>query len=153
MKQLFSALLCIIALLSLSIPAYASNDANFDMQIISNSETTSNDGICVTEELFSSIVYSSSSTQRGSKTKTYTVDGTKMAMITVFAEFCYNGSTVSVVSKKISKKELYNGWTFSQSSFTSSGGTVTLKGNLKKNGYPSKNVSISITCDKNGKLK
>ena len=75
-----------------------------------------------------------------------------IAEIWIDATFRYDGNTVSVVSKSISKCETYDGWSFKQSSFTSSGGTVTLTGKLTKLLVLNANVNISLTCDKNGNI-
>ncbi len=82
--------------------------------------------------------------------KKYYDNGTLIGEIALTVTFCYDGSMVSVVSKSISKCETYDGWSFKQSSFSSSGGTVTLTGNLNKLLVLSTNVNISLTCDKNG---
>ena len=87
-----------------------------------------------------------------SKYREYTYNGEIIAYIEISAIFRYDGNTVSVVSKSISKCETYDGWSFKQSSFTSSGGTVTLTGKLSKLLLLNASVNISLTCDKNGNI-
>lgn len=84
--------------------------------------------------------------------KKYYDDGALVAEIALTATFRYDGNTVSVVSKSISKCETYDGWSFKQSSFTSSGGTVTLTGKLSKLLVLNASVKISFTCDENGNI-
>lgn len=71
--------------------------------------------------------------------------------ITIHATFKFDGSGVKVISKEIVQCSTYDGWKFSQTGFTSSGGTVTLSGKLSK-GLSSKSISLSLSCDKNGNL-
>jgi hypothetical protein len=86
------------------------------------------------------------------KAQTYHKNGVVIAQIAVTASFQYDGKTVSVLSKKVYQKDTYQGWSFTQTSFTSSGGTVRLKGTLKKSGNSSVSVDLSMTCDKNGNI-
>lgn len=63
----------------------------------------------------------------------------------------HDGSSVSVVSKELTKCETYDGWSFSSSSLTSSGGTITFSGKLKK-GLASLDVKLTLSCDKDGNI-
>lgn len=74
-----------------------------------------------------------------------------IATIEVSGTFSYDGDTVSVRSKEVVRCDTYDNWSFSQTGFTSSGGTITLSGKLSK-GLSSKNISMSLSCDKNGNL-
>lgn len=87
----------------------------------------------------------------GTKTRTFTYNGETIAEISLMATFRYNGSTVSVVSKSVSNYTTYDGWSYQQNSLTSSGGTATLIGKLKK-GPLSTSVNFSITCDASGNI-
>ena len=75
-----------------------------------------------------------------------------MAIIAFSATYRYDGSSVSVISKTVIQTDVYNGWTFTQKSFTSSGGTVTLTGKLSKWLIFNNSISMSMTCDKNGNI-
>lgn len=86
------------------------------------------------------------------RTQTFKKSGVKIAEIGVTGVFRYDGSTVSVTSKIVSPKTTYDGWSFSQSSFTSSGGTIKLSGKLTKLLNTSVPVSITLSCDKDGNI-
>lgn len=151
MKRLYSTLLCVIVLIGLVMPAKAVDCADILEQVTVEEEIIIGNRVIATEE--ATTPFSSSSiTIPATKTKKYSKNGKVIANIGVTAEFCYNGTSVKVVSKKISPKALYDGWSFIQSSFTSSGGTVSLKGRLEKSGVSPITVSITITCDKNGNI-
>lgn len=78
---------------------------------------------------------------------------TLIAVIAFEATYSYTGTSVSVVSKTVTQTDTYSGWSFKQTSFTSSGGTVTLEGKIR---YllilNSSAFSMSMTCDKNGNI-
>ena len=151
MKRLCYTLLCVIILVGLVVPARAVDCTNMLEQVTVEEEISIGNEVVVTGE--GTTPFSSSSiTIPATKTKKYSKNGKVIASISVTAEFSYNGTSVKVVSKKISKKALYDGWSFVQSSFTSSGGTVSLKGRLEKSGVSPITVSITLTCDKNGEI-
>ena len=151
MKRLCSTLLCMIVLIGVAVmPAEAVDNADaLDEVTVEETITVENR---VAAGGTTAVPLSSSTVATVTKTKKYTTSGKVVANIAVTAEFSYNGSSVKVLSKKVSKKEVYSGWSFTQSSFTSSGGTVTLKGSLKKTGVSAVPVSLKITCDKNGNI-
>lgn len=91
-------------------------------------------------------------TRDSERTKVYKYDGEVIAEITITGKFTYNGSYAVVNSKSISKCETYNGWSFQQTSFTVSGGTITLTGKLTKLFHEARTVSISLTCDAYGNI-
>ncbi len=82
----------------------------------------------------------------------YSPFGEQAASITITGTFSYDGSTVYVLSKSITNLATFNGWHFTLSSFSSSGGTITLSGTLTKALLPSVNISMSLTCDANGNI-
>ena len=130
----------------------ALTDSKYPNEIISVSQEVLEDGIeiitvtTVTESTFRSM------SKAYTREQTFIRDGVTIGVIAINATFRYDGNTVSVVSKSISKCETYDGWSFKQSSFTSSGGTVTLTGKLTKLLVLNANVNISLTCDKNGNI-
>ncbi len=141
-------LLCAALLLGLTVPALAAEN----VQTISRTEVDLGNGFSYTETLTVSPALSRASAQKtGSKSQDFTYNGTKVAVIGISGTFQYDGSSVGVVSKSVSQKTLYDGWAFSQSSFTSSGGTITLTGTLSK-GTAKVSVNLSLTCDKNGNI-
>lgn len=151
MKRLCSTLLCMIVLIGVAVmPAEAVDNADALGQVAVEETIVVGNRVAAAGTV--AVPLSGSTTVPVTKSKKYTTSGKVIANIAVTAEFSYNGSSVKVLSKKVSKKEVYSGWSFTQSSFTSSGGTVTLKGSLKKTGVSAVPVSIKITCDKNGNI-
>jgi hypothetical protein len=151
MKRLLLILMtCVLFLSSISF-ASAATSVNEFVPVEQYEETYDEDGITIVEEL--TVYQLARSTQRTvRKTRTYKKNDTTIAIIAVTAVFSYNGSTVSVSSKKVSQSDTYEGWKYSQTSFTSSGGTVTLSGKLTKLLNSTVPVSVTITCDANGNI-
>lgn len=156
MKKFTSLLLCSLLLLSLFVPVSALDAAPADSQTASTQTVSTQtidlgDGLTVTEEL---IINDQARTASRSATKkqTFSDNGTTIAEIAITGVFRYDGSTVSVSSKLVSQKDTYDGWSFTQNSFTSSGGTITLAGKLTKPLRVSVSVNIKLTCDKNGNI-
>lgn len=151
MKKFTSLLLCSLLLLSLFVPVSALDAAPADSQAASTQTIDLGDGLTVTEEL---IINDQAKTASRSATKkqTFSDNGTTIAEIAITGVFRYDGSTVSVSSKLVSQKDTYDGWSFTQNSFTSSGGTITLAGKLTKPLRVSVSVNIKLTCDKNGNI-
>lgn len=149
MKRIFSLLLSLLLLVSLAVPAAAVDSA--PEQTVSTHTVDLGDGWTMTEEL---IVQDQARTasKSANRTQTFKKSGVKIAEIGVTGVFRYDGSTVSVTSKIVSPKTTYDGWSFSQSSFTSSGGTIKLSGKLTKLLNTSVPVSITLSCDKDGNI-
>ena len=150
MKRLLIIMMCTFMLLSLAVPCFAS-EAGESCVVQSNVRTLDNGIILVRETALNNSLARSMSRAYTDK-YTFYHDGELIAEIWIDATFRYDGNTVSVVSKSISKCETYDGWSFKQSSFTSSGGTVTLTGKLTKLLVLNANINISLTCDKNGNI-
>lgn len=151
MKKFLSLILCLATLFSLTIPCFAL-ETTTEPQVFLSEETTTEDGITITDTLTVYDQAARSSTRKATRERTITKSGTTIAIIAITATFRFDGSTVSVVSKSVSKKETYDGWTFTQTSFTSSGGTVTLKGTLTKLLCPRYAVNMTLSCDKDGNI-
>lgn len=151
MKTIGTLLLCFILLFGSCFSASAYDGDSTKQTNIQTIVMEDGSEVVVTEEL---IINDSAraSTRSATKRQSFTKNGTTIAVIALTAEFSYTGSTVSVVSKELSECTLYNNWSYSQTSLTSSGGTVTLSAKLKKLLNTSVPVSISITCDKNGNI-
>lgn len=147
MKKLATFILCIAFAFSLSAPVLAAPHSN----IVYSNVTTLENGMSLTEEIID--VSSARSTDKAYICRsTYAQDGETMAIIAFSATYRYDGSSVSVISKTVIQTDVYNGWTFTQKSFTSSGGTVTLTGKLSKWLIFNNSISMSMTCDKNGNI-
>lgn len=151
MKRFLALFLSSVLLLSSLSLASAAPLPEESVSVEHYEEVYEEDGVTVTEEL---TVYSNarSNQKTAYKTGTYEKSGTTIAEITLKAVFSYNGSSVSVLSKSVSQCNTYNGWSFSQTSLTSSGGTVTLTGKLTKLLNSSVSVNLTLSCDKDGNI-
>lgn len=93
-----------------------------------------------------------SSTKGYTRTKTIRYDGIIIGKIAVYGSFKYDGTTVSVVSKRVNQADTYEGWSYKQNSFTSSGGTITLDAKLTKLLVMNIPFTITLSCDKDGNI-
>jgi len=142
MKRIFVLLFAVMLLFS-GIPfAHAAETVR--------TEFTTQDGITVIDEL---VVESNSraTDKAGTRTRTYKDGDTTIAVVAIRVVFRYDGTTSRVISQSVTRSDTYDGWSYSQTSFTASGATATLQFKLKKliYSYP---YSISLTCDKDGNL-
>lgn len=147
MKRIFSILICFVLLISLAVPALAAETQT----VLSRSESLTEDGIMVIDELVAYPQMRSSEKSYG-HSKTFSSNGTTIAVIAIQGTFRYDGNTVSVASKSVTQTSTYDGWSYSQTSFTSSGGTITLSGKLTKPLHPSISFTMTLTCDKDGNI-
>lgn len=147
MKKILSFLICTILLISTALPSYATESTN----VISCEEFILDNGfICIDEISVNNL--SRSSNKEAVRNWTIKDGDTVIAKIEMTVVFHYDGSSVSVVSKSVTQKDTYDGWSYKQTSFTSSGGTVTLKFKLTKWLILSNSYTMTLTCDKNGNL-
>lgn len=147
MKRILSLCITIILLISAATPVSAVDQGD---PVLRN-ETILDCGIICIEEI--TVCSNARASQKQAvKNSTFKRDGTTIAVIAYEAVFQYDGSTVSVVSKSITQVDTYDGWSFKQNSFTSSGGTVTLTGKLSKLLILNTSVNLTLTCDKNGNI-
>jgi hypothetical protein len=150
MKRLFSVILGLVMTLCLFTPAQAVEivPATASSTI---TEIDLGNGITIMKEIVTTQLARTTTSTVEAK-NVYTSEKVVIATIAIAATFQHDGKTVSVLTKKVSQKDTYQGWSFTQTSFTSSGGTVRLKGTLKKSGNSSVSVDLSMTCDKNGNI-
>ncbi len=95
----------------------------------------------------------STNTKTATRTKSiYSSSDVLLAIISFKATFQYDGNSVSVLSKTVTQTDTYNGWSYSQTSFSSSGGTVILEGKLTKMIIFVKQFTMTLTCDVNGNI-
>ena len=134
---------------SLLVPAAAQDTVS--AQTVRTQTIDLGDGWTVTEELIINDQARTAS-RAATKKQSFSKNGEAIADIAITGVFRYDGSTVSVSSKVVSQKDTYNGWSFTQNSFTSSGGTITLTGKLTKPLRVSGSVNMKLTCDKNGNI-
>lgn len=147
MKKLLSLIICFILIASATIPTYAASQD----KVLYLQEYTLDNGIVVKDEI---IIHSQArdSYKTATRKATFTKDDTTIAIIAFQATFRFDGSTVAVIAKSITQTDTYEGWSYKQTSFTSSGGTVTLEGKLTKLLIFNQTFSLSMTCDKNGTI-
>lgn len=147
MKKLSLLLFVIILFASFSFPVYATENS----QVIYANETTLENGLTIITEITESSV-SRSTDKAYSNTKTIKDGDTIVAIIQITATFRYDGSTVSVVTKGVTRADTYDGWSYVQNSFTSSGGTVTLNAKITKWLIINTTFTMTLSCDKNGNI-
>ncbi len=122
-----------------------------DSVVTTNIEYIDNDITVITEFSVSNNARSTYE-KTASVSKTYKKGNETIAKIGISGTFQYDGNTVKVKSKSVTPKTVYSGWSFSQDSFTSSGGKISLSGELKKLFTTNMSVDISLSCDKNGNI-
>ena len=147
MKRYLSIMLCVIVLFSLSSATFAAERKN----VIYYSETVLDCGITVVDEIIDCSP-ARATDKTFTRTNTFKDGDTVIAIVAVRATFRYDGTTVSVVSKSVVQSDTYNGWNYKQTSFTSSGGTVTLNAKLTKLLVFNNPFTITLSCDKNGNI-
>lgn len=148
MKKLITVLLCLMVISICILPCSAVDNR----EVIFYAEEALENGIVVVDTITENNPISRSMSRSVTREKIYYFNDEVIAEIAITATFRYDTQSVSVVSKSISKCETYDGWTFKQTSFTTSGGTVSLTGKLTKLLVLNANVSISLTCDENGNI-
>lgn len=134
-------------------PIYAQEHTSGEApQLLYSITKTLEYGIVVTDEIYV-FPEKKSDTQTAVRTRTFkTETGSMMATISFTATFYYTGSYVTVVSKAVTQTDTYNGWSYSQTSFVGSGGTVTLEGKLTKLLILIEPFTMSLSCDVNGHI-
>ena len=147
MKKLSILLFTVLLLTSLISPAFAAEES----QIIYLEENSLENGLTVITEITENSVYRSTD-KAYTNTKTIKDGETVVAVIAITATFRYDGYTVSVVAKGVTRSDTYNGWNYVQNSFTSSGGTVTLDAKITKWLIFNTPFTMTLSCDKNGKI-
>lgn len=147
MKKILSALLCFAMLLAFCIPVSATAQES----LLYYQETDLGNGKVLIDEV---IEHSQARATGKTVTRRSTIkDGdTVIGIIAFQATFHYDGSTVSVASKSVTQTDTYEGWSYVQNSFTSSGGTVVLSAKLTKWIVLNQSFTMSLTCDKDGNI-
>ena len=147
MKRFLSCTLCLVLLTSIFCPAYATEQT----EVIHSEVILLEDDVAVLDEII--VISSPRATDKtATRRKTISKGDTVIGIIAFQATFRYDGSNVSVISKSVTQTDTYDGYSYSQTSFTSSGGTVTLEGKLSKLLVYNHSFTMSLTCDKNGNL-
>lgn len=151
MKKLLTLLLSIILLLSLNIGVSAAS--NESGTVIYLQETATDDGYMIIDKVILHPQLARSGVETATRTKTFYKEDTLIAEIAFTATFRYDGTTVSVMSKAVTRTDTYDGWNYKQQSFTSSGGTVTLTAKLTKLLiFSSSPFTMGLSCDTDGNI-
>lgn len=89
-------------------------------------------------------------TKKATKQDVYKFNGSQIATVSITASFGYDGSSSWVNSASVSKS-VSSGWTYSNESITTSGGTAAVTATLTKNPY---NVAVYtyISCSPDGEI-
>lgn len=147
MKKGILIALCLI-LLANSVPVYAAEATSSAIaeETAPSSEITSVDRLIIENS------NARTNEKTATREKTFYDGDTVIAVIAFRATFRYDGSSVSVVSKTVTQTDTYEGWSYKQTSFTSSGGTVTLEGKLTKWLIFNSPFTMGMTCDKDGNI-
>lgn len=147
MKKTVSLLVICVLIFTLICPVLAT-PANEEAYL---QEYTLENGLRVVDSITVHSNNRASTTSAERKRSFYDGD-TLVAYIRFIADFRYDGSTVSVVSKTITNTNTYDGWSYVQNSFTSSGGTVTLNAKITKWLIFNTPFTMTLSCDKNGNI-
>ena len=157
MKRFVIFLSCLLLLQAFCLcpTLAATNDEN--VEIISSQVISLGNGITIEDVLTAKDNQSilSSTTPKGrtaTRTQSIKDKGSTVVVITVQASFRFDGSTVTTVSKSVTRKDTYDGWKYVENSFTANGGCVTLDGKITKHLVLNIPFKFSITCDKNGNI-
>lgn len=152
MKRVFAFVCCLILTFSAVAQVSAADSIDDQQEVLYFKTEDLGNGITVTTEITVAPTSSRATDKSATCSQTYTKNDTVIAVITIQGTFRYDGSTVRVVSKSVTQTTTYNGWSYSQTSFTSSGGTITLTGKLTKLFSLNVPVNLSLTCDKDGNI-
>ena len=154
MKKVFALALCLLLLAQGILPASAAalSTAEPAGTLLYRQEIVLENGLTLIDEVYE-YAQGRSTDKIGRRTLTIcNSDNVVLGIISFEAVFRYDGSTVSVVSKTVTQTDTYEGYSYKQNSFTSSGGTVTLAGKLTKLLIFNHSFTMSLTCDVNGNL-
>lgn len=152
MKRIILTFCCLALILAFVPHAAAANETGTTDNVIYYSEKILENGLIMIDQI-TDITTARSTDKTVERTNTYKDGNTVIAVITIQGTFQYDGNSVSVISKSITQLDTYNGWSFTQDSFTSSGGTITLKGTLKwLLLFNSSSFTMTLSCDKNGNI-
>ncbi len=146
MKKLLAFFLCPLLVVSLSMPTFAAGQT----EVIYSEETVLEDGTVVKDEVI--VTSNTRATEKtATRRKTFTQNDETIAIIAFTATFRYDGSSVFVISKSVTQTDTYQGWSYTQTAFTSTAGSVNLKGKLTKL-VAAHSFTLALHCDKNGNL-
>lgn len=151
MKKCIALFLCLCLVVLIPTPANACAQSN-EGNVIYYQETDLGNGLTVIDEVTELPQARTTYGKTANRTATFKDGDTVIAVIVFQATFHYDGTTVSVASKSVIQTDTYDGWSYKQTSFTSSGGTVTLNARLTKLLIFNNAFTMTLSCDKNGNI-
>lgn len=146
-KKNISTICIFILIFSMISPASATERQNTFLY----TEYSLEDGIVVIDEVIEH-PQSRSNSKEYTRRKTLVKDDVVIAIISIHGSFQYDGSSVTVVSKSVTQTDTYDGWSYKQNSFTSSGGTITLSAKLTRLLVLNIPFTMTLSCDKDGNI-
>lgn len=150
MKKFISLVVCAVLVLSFTVNVSAASVNRGE--VISSAKTITEDGLTIVDEVILYPQQARSRTRTADRIRSFYDGDTLIGEIAFRATFSYDGSTVSVVSKSVIQTDTYEGWSYKQNSFTSSGGTVTLDAKLTKLLIFNSSFTMGLSCDVNGNI-
>ena len=105
MKKLLSLFMCLFLIVSMALTVSALDTR----KVIYRTEEVLNNGVIVISEIIDHS-QARSTTKNYEHTKTYTRNGTTIAVISICGSFRYDGSSVSVLSKSGQKRNGAGSW-------------------------------------------
>lgn len=148
MKNTVSFFLCITILFVCLTAVSAAEQEN----VIYYRELDLGNGITLIDEIIEHPTTARATAKTSTRRNTLKDGDTVIGIIAFQATFHYDGTTVYVASKSITQTDTYDGWSYKQNSFTSSGGTVTLDAKLTKLLFLNVPFTMNLACDKNGNI-
>ena len=152
MKKFFSLMICRAFVIGILAPVCGAVDIREKNCVETVFVQELDDGITVTQTIREEVALRAASTKTVTNQKEYKRGNDVIAVIAVTGTFRYDGSTSSVVSKRVSRSDTYSGWSFTQRTFSSSGSTIVLSGSVSKLSYPTLGVDLKLSCNKNGEV-
>ena len=115
MKRVLSAFLLVVLLSTMFTPAFATQQS----RVMESREITLENGLRVVDELIEES--SGRSTDRAyTRRRSIYREDTLIAIVAFYVLFRYDGTTASVAYKSVTQTDTYDGWSYKQTSFTSS---------------------------------
>lgn len=147
MKKLLTPIIAIILIVSMCPYAFAAEQGTE----VFYQEIDLGNGIVIIDRI-TEYTNARAAGKTATRTKEIRENGILIGAITLFGEFRYDGTSVSVLYTAVTRTDTYEGWSYRQNSLTSSGGTITLDAKLTKLLFLNIPFTITLTCDANGNI-
>ena len=147
MKKILTPIIAIILIVSMCPYAFAAEQGTE----VFYQEIDLGNGIVIIDRI-TEYTNARATGKTATRTKEIRENGILIGAITLFGEFRYDGTSVSVLYTAVTRTDTYEGWSYRQNSLTSSGGTITLDAKLTKLLFLNIPFTITLTCDANGNI-